>query len=43
MENTEYTMKDIVKMVNESDGEFIIHVEFGEGEENGEGKETVQS
>ena len=36
----EITMEELVKMVNESSGEIIIHVELGE--ERDEGKESVQ-
>ena len=36
------TMEELVKMVNESSGEIIIHVELGEERDSDEGKESVQ-
>ena len=38
----EITMEELVKMVNESSGEIIIHVELGEERDSDEGKESVQ-
>lgn len=39
----EITMEELVKMVNESPGEIIIHVELGEERDSYERKESVQS
>ena len=39
----EITMEELVKMVNESTNEFIIHMEFGEERDSDEGKESVQT
>lgn len=39
----EITMEELVKMVNESSGEIIIHVELGEERDSYERKESVQS
>ena len=36
------TMEELVRMVNESANEFVIHMELGEGRDLDEGKETVQ-
>lgn len=36
MEKTDYTMKEIVELINNSEGEIIIHVNFGEEELYGE-------
>lgn len=41
MENTECTMEDIVNMVNNSEGEFVIHVEFEKREDYGEQHESI--
>ena len=38
----EITMEELVKMVNESSGEIIIHVELGEERDSDERKESVQ-
>ena len=38
----EITMEELVKMVNESSEEIIIHVELGEERDSDEGKESVQ-
>ena len=38
----EITMEELVKMVNESSDEIIIHVELGEERDSDEGKESVQ-
>ena len=38
----EITMEELVKMVNESSGEIIIHVGLGEERDSDEGKESVQ-
>lgn len=38
----EITMEELVKMVNESSGDIIIHVELGEERDSDEGKESVQ-
>lgn len=35
-------LEELVKMVNESSGEIIIHVELGEECDSDEGKESVQ-
>lgn len=37
------TMEELVKMVNESPGEIIIHMELGEERDSDERKESVQS
>lgn len=39
----EITMEELVKMINESPGEIIIHVELGEERDSDEGKESVPS
>lgn len=38
----EITMEELVKMVNESPGDIIIHVELGEERDSDAGKESVQ-
>ena len=38
----EITMEELVKMLNESSGKIIIHVELGEERDSDEGKESVQ-
>ena len=43
MKKPELTMEDIVTLVNSCDNEFIIHVEFGEGDAHGEREESVQT
>jgi hypothetical protein len=39
----EITMEELVKLVNESTGEFIIHVEFGEERDSDEYRKSVQT
>ena len=41
MDRPEFTMEDIVTLVNSCDNEFIIHVEFGEEEPNEQSDESV--
>jgi len=41
MDRPEFTMEDIVTLVNSCDNEFIIHVEFGEEEPNEQNDESV--
>lgn len=41
MDRLEFTMEDIVTLVNSCDNEFIIHVEFGEEESNEQNDESV--
>lgn len=36
------TMEELVKIVNESDGEFIIRMELGEERDTDEREESVQ-
>ncbi len=43
MDRPEFSMEDVVTLVNCCEGEFIIHVEFGEGESGGKQEETVQT
>ncbi len=43
MEKPEFSMEDVVTLVNSCEGEFIIHVEFGKGESHGDKEETVQT
>lgn len=43
MEKPEFSMEDVVTLVNSCEGEFIIHVEFGKGEFHGDKEETVQT
>lgn len=44
MEKPMLTMEDIVTIVNSSENEFIIHVEFGEEDEiDGDSKKSVQT
>lgn len=38
----EITMEELVKMVNESTGEFVIHMELGKERDSNEEKESVQ-
>lgn len=37
------TMEELVRMVNESTNEFVIHMELGEERDSGERKESVQT
>lgn len=39
MEDRELTMEEIIDMINQSEGEVIVHVDFGKGDSNGERKE----
>lgn len=39
----EITMEELVRMVNESEGEFVIHVELVKECDTDEQKESVQS
>jgi hypothetical protein len=39
----EITMEELVKLVNESTGEFIIHVEPGEERDPDEYRKSVQT
>ena len=41
MERPEFTMGDIVTLVNSCDNEFIIHVEFGEEETHEQSDESA--
>jgi|BioPla2DNA2_1021312.scaffolds.fasta_scaffold07212_11 hypothetical protein len=41
MDRPEFTMEDIVTLVNSCDNEFIIHVEFGEEETHEQSEESV--
>ena len=41
MDRPEFTMEDIVTLVNSCDNEFIIHVEFAEEESNEQNDESV--
>lgn len=43
MEKPELTMEDIVTLVNSSELDFIIEVEFGEEDMDGEKKESLQT
>lgn len=36
------TMEELVRMVNESTNEFVIHMELGEERDSDERKESVQ-
>lgn len=36
------TMEELVRMINESANEFVIHMELGEGHDSDEGKKSVQ-
>lgn len=37
------TMEELVRMVNESTNEFVIHMELGEERDSDERKESVQT
>ena len=41
MDRPEFTMEDIVTLVNSCDNEFIIHVGFGEEEVHEQSDESV--
>ena len=43
MKDTEYTMEDIVNMINHSEGEFVIQVEFGEVNTDEKRGESIQT
>ena len=43
MEKPEFSMEDVVTLVNSCEGEFIIHVEFGKEESHGGKEEAVQT
>ena len=43
MENKIYTMDDIVDLINNKDGEFIINVEFEKDDDHDESDEPIQS
>ena len=43
MKRPEFSMEDVVTLVNSCENEFIIHVEFGEEEADGEQEESVQT
>lgn len=43
MEKPELTIEDIVTLVNSSEHDFIIEVEFGEENVDGEKKESIQT
>ena len=43
LENKIYPMDDIVDLINNKDGEFIINVEFEKDDDHDESDEPIQS
>lgn len=39
----EMTMEELVDFVNQKEGEFVIQVSFGKGEQNGEREESLST